>query len=309
VNCTTSDSRGNTATGSFNVTVTLLDNRIGRFVVFSRDHTELRAGTTVVTGDVGANERRFHAHAGVDEDGDRDDVTMRVGNKDRMQHASSRVVGDVVSVGTNAIIYNVVDNTLLNRHGSIAGAVTSPMAMPYLELPAFAPSLPGTGDVTVSRNATLTLPAGAYASVHVSQGGTLVLSGGIYHMLSLDVDQLATVLFRGATELRIKTELDTGAKAKLILDQSVAGLKASQMIVYVEGDDFACQHSGTADDDGDDSGHVSVHIGQKNVVHANVYARNGTIWLKSNTQATGSFIGLHVRIGASVALTLDSAFK
>jgi hypothetical protein len=117
------------------------------------------------------------------------------------------------------------------------------------------------------------------------------------------------VLFHGATEIRIKTELDTAAKSQLILDQTVPGLKASQMVIYVAGDDSVCQHAGTADDDSDDAGQASVHIGQQNVVQANVVALKGTVWLKSKTQATGAFIGLHVRIGVGVTLTLDSAFK
>jgi hypothetical protein len=161
----------------------------------------------------------------------------------------------------------------------------------------------------VAKNQTLTLAAGVYGRVQIRQGGVLVLTGGLYQMLALDVDKQATVLFHGATEIRIKTDLDTGAKTKLILDQTVPGLRASQMVIYVEGDDHVGQRAGDPDDDGDDAGPVSVHIGQQNVVQANIYASNGTLWLKSKTQATGSFIGLHVRIGESAALTLDSAFK
>jgi hypothetical protein len=52
-----------------------------------------------------------------------------------------------------------------------------------------------------------------------------------------------------------------------------------------------------------------VHIGTENIVQANIYAANGTVWLKSKTQATVAFIGVHVRIGVNVQLTLDSAFK
>jgi hypothetical protein len=159
----------------------------------------------------------------------------------------------------------------------------------------------------VAKNATLTLGPGSYGAVHVSNGGTLILTGGLYQMRSLGVDQSATVLFRGATEIRIKTELQTNAKAKLILDQSVAGLKASQIVIYVEGTDANCSH--TDRDDDDDHGPASVHIGQANVVQANIYAANGTLWLKSKTQATGSFIGGHVRIGQNVTLTLDSTFR
>ena len=44
-------------------------------------------------------------------------------------------------------------------------------------------------------------------------------------------------------------------------------------------------------------------------MQANIYAANGTVWLMSKTKATGSFIGVHVRIGQNVTLTLDSAFR
>ena len=115
-------------------------------------------------------------------------------------------------------------------------------------------------------------------------------------------------VFRAATEIRVKTELDTRAKAKLILDPSVPGLTASQVVIYVAGRDEDCRRIG-ADDDGDDAGPVAVHIGAQNVVQANIFAARGTIWLKSKTRATGAFIGMHVRIGVNAELTLDSAFK
>ena len=114
--------------------------------------------------------------------------------------------------------------------------------------------------------------------------------------------------FHAATNIRIKTELDTDAKARLILDPAASGLRASQIVIYVAGLDTVCQHAG-ADDDGDDAGQVSVHIGAQSVVQANIYAASGTVWLKSKTQATGAFIGMHVRIGVNTTLTLDSAFN
>jgi hypothetical protein len=48
--------------------------------------------------------------------------------------------------------------------------------------------------------------------------------------------------------------------------------------------------------------------GSCDTVQANIYALNGTVWLKSKTQATGAFIGQHLRIGQRVKLALDSAF-
>ena len=160
----------------------------------------------------------------------------------------------------------------------------------------------------MAKNKTVTLGPGTYGAVHVSNGGTLIMTGGLYQVLSIDVDEQGTVLFRGASEVRVKTELETGSKAKIILDQSVSGLRASQIVFYVLGADTNCSHN-DRDDDGDDNGPASVHIGQQNVLQANIYAANGSLWLKSKTQATGAFLAMHVRIGEKVTLTLDSAFR
>lgn len=88
----------------------------------------------------------------------------------------------------------------------------------------------------------------------MENGATLILSGGLYQMLSLNVEPSNTVLLRGASHVLIKRELDTDSKAKIVLDQGVAGLTASQMVFYVEGDDASCgQRHGVADveDEGD----------------------------------------------------------
>jgi hypothetical protein len=79
-------------------------------------------------------------------------------------------------------------------------------------------------------------------------------------------------------------------------------------VIYVAGIDGVCQHDGIDAGDGDIGGPVVAHIGEDNVVQANIYAPNGTVWLKSNTQAVGAFIGVRVRIGSGVQLTLNSAF-
>ena len=297
--------------GKSTATVSVLVSRLGRFVVLSQDFTWLRAGATVTTGDVGAAVRRDHDHAhGHDfDDGDRDDVTVRVGIQATMQQTISRVVGDTVVLMPQSSIDNLIDDFLIDHRGTVLGTVTSPMPVPFVTPPVFPTVTAGTQDVTVAKNKTLTLAAGSYGNVHVTNGATLILSGGLYQLRSLDVDQAATVLFHAATEIRIKTELDTGAKSKLILDPSVTGLKASQVVIYVAGDDSICRHSGIDTGDGDNGGPVVAHIGESNVVQANIYAPKGTVWLKSKTQATGAFIGFHVRIGLNVQLTLDSAFR
>ena len=310
VSCTAKDQAGNASDpGTFTVTVS--ENRLGRFVALSRDLTWMRAGSTALSGDVGAIERRHADHAGdvnVD-DGDRDDVTVRIGTGATVAQASSRVVGDTVLLMNRAAVQNVVDNFLLARKNStILGTTMGPMDVPFTTLPVLPAVQAGTSAVNVTKNATVTLAPGAYGVVHVATGGTLILSGGLYQVESVDLAVSATLLFHSATELRVRTELDTRAKAKLIVDPAVSGLTASQIVIYVAGRDQDC-HRIEADDDGDDAGPVTVNIGSNSIVQANIVAGQGTVWLRSKTRATGAFVGMHVRIGANVELTLDSAFR
>lgn len=331
VNCQASDTHGNLSTSSFVVTVTVVENRIGRFVAFSNDFTVLQDNVTVVSGDVGANAVRRHKHDKVN-DGDRDDVTVRIGTRSTMQSADSRVVGDTVQLMNRASVYNVVENFLINKRGVVLGETTSPVTMPYLVFPEFPDVTAGTQAVTVrakdhdrnhgkgkddkkgdrddkKQGTPLPLAPGRYGAVHVENGATLVLTGGLYEIESLDVDESGTVLVQGATEVRIASTLDTGSKARIVLDQNVPGLTASQVAFYVAGDDGRDKHRGDRDDDGDDPGMVVARIGQQNVVQATIYAANGTVWLKNGTQATGQFIGQHVRIGHGVTLTLAARFQ
>jgi hypothetical protein len=95
----------------------------------------------------------------------------------------------------------------------------------------------------------------------------------------------------------------------MILDPAASGLKASDVVVYVGGADDNCGHDGRDAESGEGGSAAAVHVGENNVVQANIYAPRGTVRIKSKTQATGAFIGEHVRVGQNVTLRLDSAFK
>ena len=49
-------------------------------------------------------------------------------------------------------------------------------------------------------------------------------------------------------------------------------------------------------------------IGIGNLIHANFFVPNGTLWLRQNTEATGAFLAKDVIVGKAVHLTLDSFF-
>jgi hypothetical protein len=306
---TLSDGQGGTAVGS----VTLTVSRLGRFVAFGVTQARFRSRSLVITGDVGANRPVGDSRPRQSDDADGDDrdgsIEVRIGEQVSMLQPGSRVVGDTVWLRDGASVYDVAADELINRGAVVLGAVTTPVTQPFVALPALPVISPGSTDVVVAVGTTRTLQPGKYRRIHVRRGGTLILTGGLYQVMTMDVDGQATVLFRAASELRIKGELDTDAQARVGIDPTVAGLTASSVLILVEAADGNCQHDSSHGWDGDDGGQAAVHFGADNVIQANVYAPNGQIWVKARTVATGAFIGARVRIGEQVRLTLDSAFK
>jgi hypothetical protein len=45
------------------------------------------------------------------------------------------------------------------------------------------------------------------------------------------------------------------------------------------------------------------------VLNANVYAPNGTLWIRERSTATGAFFGKWVEIGQNVTLTRDNGWR
>jgi hypothetical protein len=233
---------------------------------------------------------------------------VRLDNGVPMQQSSSRVAGDTVQLGPGSAIYNLADNALVSHNSTILGVRIDTMDLPYLTMPAFPAIAAGAQDVTVKKNAPFTLTAGSYGRVSVQSGATLRLSGGLYQFESLDIDQHGTVLFQAAVQLRIHTNLDADTRSSLILDPVADGLRASQVVIYVAGGNDGGSNSTHDSVDDGFGGPAAVNIGERAVVQANIHAPNGSIWLKSRSQATGAFIGQHVFVGSFSTLTLDSAF-
>ena len=124
-------------------------------------------------------------------------------------------------------------------------------------------------------------------------------------MQSLELDERATVIVRGATELRVSANVDAGGHVRFVVDPAVAGLNASTVVVYVGGADDA-RGAGTGLDD---RAAAVVRFGEDSVVQANVFAPEGTVRLDRGTRATGAFFGDHVIIGDRVELTRESGFR
>ncbi len=320
----------NVAVVTITVTPAAGEFELGDFVAFSVEFTRLRSKSKVISGNVGAN--LSLPDNGDDDDDDDDRSLARDKNRDRLvevrvgEHVEmpdgSKVVGDTIWLRKGSTVYDVHYNELVNSKGTILGDEHTPLDLPVLTLPALPDITPGDEDVVVKQGKSLTLEPGHYHKITVGNKATLILTGGIYHVSTLDIGVRAKVLFQGPSEVRVQDEMETGSRTYLGPDPSTSDLQASDIIIYVEGsgrdddeDDVArdaalyiegIDYSITDDDEG--SSHTVVKIGTKNTLLANIYAPNGRVWLKSKTEATGAFIGEQVRIGEKVELSLDSAF-
>jgi hypothetical protein len=306
------DAFGYTVTSSLGAaapaTVTVHVSRLGRFVALSLDHTRLLAGARVLSGDVGATgPLQNHAHPRELGPAAYGTATTRLNLFASMAQPGSRLVGDSVRLDLGSSAFDVVYNALSNA-GTIRGASISPMSVPFVPLPTFVGAASGTTNIDVPTRQTRVLAPGAYGRIRVRAGATLVLPGGRYAALAIDGDDLGKVIARGATDLRIKLELSTGIGSRLTVDADVAGLTAASFLIHVEGHDASCTHPGR-DEDGDAVGPTAVHLGSLSIVRANIYAASGTVWIRSAAQATGAFIGMHVRVGALAQLRLESGFR
>jgi hypothetical protein len=337
VTCKATDAAGNQGTATFTVTVTppvtppgSTTTGLGKFVAFSSEFTWIRSDITVASGDVGANgaladTRGYKKHDEDDRDKkeDRDydkRVEVRIGTKTTMATGST-VVGDTVWLKSGSQISNVAYNELIaGSHASIGGTRTKPLGLPALTMPTMPTVTPGTTDVAVKKGETRTLAPGAYDELTVAKGATVIFTGGTYHFSSIDVEPEAKVYFQAATQVRVKGRADFDSKSTIGPHPTATGLRASQIVFYVAGSDTQAR---AHDDDGSDcddgahydgdgaSDHTSpavVRIGTRSTINANVYAPNGTVWLKEGTNGTGAFIGKHTRVGSHATLTLDSAF-
>ncbi|MEM7112354.1 MAG: hypothetical protein AAF614_07970 [Chloroflexota bacterium] len=132
------------------------------------------------------------------------------------------------------------------------------------------------------KNGNATITPGSYATLQVKQGGILTFSGGIYNFQEWNVGINTTLLFLAPTEIRIADKLDVRQGSSLG-PAPASGLNATNIIIYVLGSNGS-------------SGAVAVtpkaaNFGNNTHITANVYAPNGTLWLRQGTTATGAFLG------------------
>ena len=211
-------------------------------------------------------------------------------------------VGYVVKAGRtqvkmNATVASDVFYNTSNNKGTITGTLNPGLALPVITpLPTFQSASAGSQNITVAQNDSISLDAGDYGAIEVEQNGTILFTGGVYNLRSLDAGKGAKLLFDSNSDVRIEDKF-AADQDSFVGPDAASGISASDIIFYVNGKNGEFNSSPKA-----------AKIGMKASAFANFYVPNGTLWLRQGANVTGAFLAKDINVGNHVQVTLDSYF-
>ena len=266
---------------------------LNKFVVLGEEGVELKQNSQVLSGYVGANQASDGPYLAGSEE-----VTL--GNNVKFQSPDSWLLGDSLNLKNNVNVYDVFTNNPINGKGHVLGEVHTNVSLPlgpaFPEVPAFTP---GSQDLAVNNNDSLTLDAGSYGSLDVGNNATVILTGGIYAFSEWSIGNNVHILIQAPVDIWIAGRLDSGPNGSLSSDPASA-LTAKDIHLIVTGQN--------GDDGSLAATPVAVEFNNNYTITASVYAPNGTLEIKNNGNATGAFIGKWVTIGNNATFALDSGW-
>ena len=273
--------------------LSLSSNAAQDFVVLGEEGIWVRKGSTVVSGDVGANVASVGPWMASDQE-----VTF--GINVNVQDPTSRVMGDTMRLKSGTMVHDVFVNTLRGP-GVIQGTTTTPVTLPLISvMPPVPPVTPGTQDFDVPKDGTLSLDAGSYGVLKARKRAVVTLTGGVYHFQSWNIRADAKVYVTAPVEIRVEDHLETRNNVVVGPAPSAPLLTAADVVIIgtgINGTTGAINAKPEA-----------VRIGIDSTIRANIYAPNGLLRIKTNSVATGAFVGKWVRMGNGGTITLEGGF-
>jgi len=268
--------------------------RVQDFVLLGQEGVHVEQNGQILSGHVGANTASGGPYLAKSSE-------VTIGISADVLDPDSLVLGDSIYLKQNSTIYDVYYNEL-DGLGQVLGQQFTPVSLPLVsafpDLPVFSP---GTQDIDVPQDGSLSLEAGAYGLLKARRGSTVSFVGGIYDFSEWDVGENVQIYFQAHSQIRIAGKLAIDQGSYLGPEPSSSGINASDIVIYVNGING-------------NSGNLSAtpkaaKFGINTVIHANVYAPNGTLWLRQNGQFTGAFLARWVDLGIGATAQLQSQWQ
>lgn len=286
------DEAGNTAVSDeYTFTTQHIKDVISLYSIFALNSVHLKTRAVVYSGNIGARDMSPGPWLA-----EQSEVTI---GTHAYAHDGVTIFTDTLKLKTKASVADVYYNEA-DGMGTVRGEVITPVALPLdVSLPQFPIPSPGADDYEVKTKNSLTLAPGSYGEIKVKTSGTLIFTGGTYHLENLDVGTKVNILFQAPTELIINNRLEPGSNS-YIGPEDGSGITAKDIVIYVNGINGSSGSLGSSP--------KAATVGTKNTVKANIFAPNGTIRLKQGVIAEGAFVGKDVLVGVKVKISYDSAF-
>ncbi len=204
---------------------------------------------------------------------------------------------DVLRVAKGAHLRGPASYNRLANKGAILGELTTPLALPLaLPLPPLPPASAGGANVVVLAKQRLTLGPGGVGAVQLKPGSpanptVLTLTGGSYGFASLTVSKHARIECLASCEIRVAGTLRADENSYLGPAVS-APIGAADVIFFVASADL-----------GEDD--PAAWLGANAVVRARIFAPFGSLVLRDDVDATGTFFGRLVRFGEDAKIHKD----
>lgn len=260
------------------------------YVVFATNSVFLEQNAEVVSGSVGVNDES----PGPVLDS-QVELTVGIGVATPPDFV---LQADRIRIKSGAQVASDVFCNELTNSGSITGDFTLSLDLPlFSSLPPFHAAPAGTQYIEVANDESISLAAGDYGDIVVKAGGTILFTGGIYNLRSIDARDNTNLLFAAPSEVRVEGKVDSDLNV-FIGPAQTASIEAADIIFYVAGINGSNGNLGATP--------KAAQIGISNTVLANFYVPNGSLWLRQNTTATGAFWGKDVDVGIGVQVALDN---
>ncbi len=260
------------------------------FVVLAEESVRIREGSTVVSGDIGANlPNQGPLLGGGKVEIDRDVILL---------DPTSSVRADRVEIDGGAQVYDVHYNSL-EAEGVILGTQVTPLSLPLTTLPQVPVFSQGMLDFEAPEDSNLPIAAGSYEDFTVRSGATVTFTGGVYDFKSWSLHKTAKIHFEAPTEIRIAERLSASESVFIGPSPTISEITAADIKIIVTGINGLLGGAGEVP--------KATSFGRMSSVQANVYVPNGTLLVGDSSMIKGAFLGKWIDVGRSVALTHEAA--
>ena len=205
-----------------------------------------------------------------------------------------KIAADAIDIGSNSVVGNVFFNDLDLGIDVLTGSQNTPLTLPVIdpaEFPDFQPATPGTDDIIVGENQTVTINPGDFDEIIVGEGGTLILDGeGIYNFDNVLLSFDANLLYEDPVDVRIDDNIGV-LKGSTIGAANSSSIEASDAVFYFGGS----------------SGFNLAFFGNNTDINGTFYgADNSLIRIGQEATATGSFVASDIIVQKDAVL-MDEA--